>query len=243
MKTRSAGLVVLFPAVLGIAAAASLAGQSAAPPSKPMPSTTPAVAARLEAQDDVWQVDLVPTGTGFAVTKPVLEGNVYVFRVWPDRDLIRLPKARVKNMVRRTNDVGKELVYRIDLLPTGQMYSRDEPVLKGTTYQFHRWAGNTLLSARQTDVKKITKISGADAFRLYLELFGAKPIGNLAMEGPRSSPQDNQPSGAASAFSGDQGLPPGNWIYQGVPGVTDAWAPPSAVVAYPGDVPKAPQPR
>jgi len=241
-RTISGGLAVLFLAALSIAAGASAAGQSTAPPSKPMASTTPAMP-HLEAQDDVWQIDLVPTGTGFAVTKPVLEGNVYVFRVWPDRDLIRLPKARVKNMVRRTSDVGKGLVYRIDLLPTGQMYSRDEPVLKGTTYQFHRWAGGTLLSARQTDVKKITKIAGADAFRLYLELFGAKPIGNLAMEGPRSSPQDNQPSGASSAFSGDQGLPPGNWIYQGVPGVTDAWAPPSAVVAYPGDVPKAPQPR
>ena len=35
----------------------------------------------------------------------------------------------------------------------------------------------------------------------------------------------------------------GNWSYQGQPGVTDAYAPPSAVVSSPGDVPKAaPQP-
>src|SRR4051794_22879814 len=199
MRKPSPGLVALL--LGGLTVAASAVGQSAAPPSKPAASTTPAIAAHLEAQDDVWQVDLVPTGTGFAVTKPVLEGNAYVFRAWPDRLLVRLPKARVKNMVRRTNDVGKELVYRIDLVPTGQIYSRDEPVLKGTNYQFHRWAGGTLLSARQTDVKKITKIAGADAFRLYLELFGAKPIANLAMEGPRSAPQNSQQSGAASAFS------------------------------------------
>jgi hypothetical protein len=240
MKTRTPS--VLAAVFAALSAAAFAAGQTSAP-SRPSSAATPSAPHPLEAQDDVWQIDLVPTGTGFAVSKPVLEGNVYVFRVWPERDLIRLPKSRVKKMVQRTNEIGKELVYRIDLVPTGQMYSRDEPVLKGTSYQFHRWAGGTLLSARQSDVKKITKIAGADAFRLYLELFGAKPIGNLAMEGPRSSPQDSQPSGAASAFSGDQGLPPGNWIYQGVPGVTDAWAPPSAVVAYPGDVPKAPQPR
>jgi len=240
MKTRTPS--VLAAVFAALSAAAFAAGQTSAP-SRPSAAATPAAPHPLEAQDDVWQIDLVPTGTGFAVSKPVLEGNVYVFRVWPERDLIRLPKSRVKKMVQRTNEIGKELVYRIDLAPTGQMYSRDEPVLKGTSYQFHRWAGGTLLSARQSDVKKITKIAGADAFRLYLELFGAKPIGNLAMEGPRSSPQDSQPSGAANAFSGDQGLPPGNWIYQGVPGVTDAWAPPSAVVAYPGDVPKAPQPR
>jgi hypothetical protein len=233
MKTRPA-LLVFGIALLSLAAIA--AGQAPLPP----PAGTPAAVPHpLEGQDDVWQIDLVPTGTGFAVTKPVLEGDVYVFRVWPDREVIRLPKARVKKMVRRTNEIGKELVYRIDLLPTGQIYSRDEPVLKGNNYQFHRWAGGALLSAKQSDVKKITKLAGPEAFRVYLELFGAKPIGNLAMQGPR----DTQPAGSTSAFSQDQGLPPGNWIYQGVPGVTDAWAPPSAVVAYPGDVPKAPQPR
>jgi hypothetical protein len=34
-----------------------------------------------------------------------------------------------------------------------------------------------------------------------------------------------------------------NWIYYGTPGVDEAWSPASAEVAYPGDVPKAPQPR
>ena len=33
---------------------------------------------------------------------------------------------------------------------------------------------------------------------------------------------------------------PSNWIYQGAPGITDAYAPANAVVASPGDVPKAP---
>ena len=38
-------------------------------------------------------------------------------------------------------------------------------------------------------------------------------------------------------------MAPSNWIFNGVPGVTDAWAPPSAVVASPGDVPRARDPR
>jgi hypothetical protein len=41
----------------------------------------------------------------------------------------------------------------------------------------------------------------------------------------------------------DPTMAPSNWIFNGVPGVTEAWAPPSAVVASPGDVPRARDPR
>src|SRR4030095_15823531 len=41
----------------------------------PAPAPTPAMPLEL------YQVDLVPTGTGFAVTKPVQEGDVWVFQV------------------------------------------------------------------------------------------------------------------------------------------------------------------
>ena len=195
---------------------------------------------------ELWQVDLNPSGTGFAVTKPELQGDVYVFRVWPDRSLVRLPKSRVKNMARRTKDIQNEVLYRIDLAPTGQMVARDNPVLKGNTYQFHSWKEGTLMSLRQTDVKAITPIKGMDAFQIHLQQLGIKPTGNLPMQGANSvsvvggapAPAD---SGAAAGSGFSEG--PTNWIYQGVPGVTDAWAPPSAVVAAPGDVPKAPEPH
>jgi len=208
---------------------------------------TPSLAtqARVAGAFELWQIDLNPTGTGFAVTKPVLEGNVYVFQVWPDRAVVRLPKARVKNMVRRTKDIENEVIYRIDLLPSGQMVARDNPVKKGSTYEFHTWKGGTLMSLRQTDVKAITPVKGMDAFPIHLQQLGIKKTGDLPMQGARSvtvgggAPSNTQDSAAASSVS--EG--PYNWIYQGVPGVTDAWAPPSAVVASPGDVPKAPDPH
>ena len=124
------------------------------------------------------------------------------------------------------------------------MYSRDEPILKGATYRFHTWREGTLMSLRPGDVKKITRVTGLDAFKIHMEQLGAKAIGHLPMEGGSAS---TLPSSAADA-AGGAGAPAGNqtptnWIYQGVPGVTDAWAPPSAVVASPGDVPKAPEPH
>ncbi len=189
---------------------------------------------------EVYQIDLVPTGSGFALTKPVLEGDVYVFKVWPDRATVRLPKSKVKNMVRRTKDVNDQVAYQIDLVPSGQIFARDNPTLKGTTYEFHRWRGGALMSVRKSDVQKITRVAGLDAFRLYLQLFGAKPIDNLPMEGGTAT------MAPAAPPPGSEGVVPGqptNWLYFGVPGVTDAWAPPPAVVSSPGDVPKAPDPQ
>jgi hypothetical protein len=214
------------------------------PPPKPQPPPGAELGMKPEPPPEIWQIDLVPTGSGFTVTKPVLEGDTWVFKVWPDRNVVRLPKSKVKNMVRRTKDVDNEVVYRIDLVPTGQMYARDEPVSKGGTYQFHRWMGGALMSVRPGDVKKITKLKGMDAFRVHMEQLAAKPIGDLPMQGERSAPAaSGQPGNEPGSMASAQGQPPGNWIYQGVPGVTDAWAPPSATVAYPGDVPKAPEPH
>ena len=188
---------------------------------------------------ELYQVDLVPTGTGFAVTKPVLQGDVWVFQVWPDRSTVRLDKSKVKTITPRTKQLQSETAYRIDLAPTGEMFSRDNPVLKGTTYSFHRWRGGDLMSLRQTDVKKITRLTPTEIFQAHLQYFGPKPIGNLPMEGgtvvnmpePAQVAPVEDPSGAQN---------PSNWIYYGTPGMDDAWAPGNAVVASPGDVPKAP---
>jgi hypothetical protein len=194
---------------------------------------------------EIYQIDLVPSGAGFALTKPVLEGDVYVFKVWPDRATVRLPQSRVKKMVRRTKDINDEVLYQIDLVPSGQMYARENPTRKGTTYVFHTFRDGTLMSLRQADVQKVTRLTGLDAFKVHMQQLGATQIDNLPMGSgsvtvnvPAAPPDAPQGQSAAGA-----GQPPGNWIYYGVPGVTDAWAPPAAVISAPGDVPKAPEPH
>jgi hypothetical protein len=198
---------------------------------------------------DIWQIDLNPSGTGFALTTPVEEGNFWVFKVWPDRSTVRLPKSRVKKMVRRTRDISSEVLYQIDLVPTGQMYCRDVPVQKGGTYQFHAYTGGTLMSVREKDVQRVVKVTGLDAFKIHLQQYGAAAVGNLPMQGggtvkvlneapnPPSPSQSQQPY---EAGGGQGGL---SWIYTGLPGVTDAWAPPSAVVSSPGAPPMAAEPK
>jgi hypothetical protein len=234
-------LVLVFAALL---LAAGAKGQQ---PQSGQPKPKPEVGMRTQAAEDpleIYQIDLNPSGTGFALTRPVLEGDVYVFKVWPDRATVRLPRSRVKKMVRRTQDINGEVLYQIDLVPSGLMYARENPELKGGTYVFHTWREGKLLSVRQTDVKKITRVTGLEAFKIHLQQLGAKAIGNLAMEGggsvrviPAGPPPDAQGSAA------DSSTRPGNWIYDGVPGVTEGWAPPNAVVSSPGDVPKMPEPH
>ncbi len=75
-------------------------------------------------------------------------------------------------------------------------------------------------------LKKVMHLKGRPAFKAKEEELGAALIDNLAMEG-----------GTAHVIPA-----PGNWIYQGKPDVTDAYAPANATVASPGDVPKAPAP-
>lgn len=214
--------------VLGVLTLASVARAQ-----QPAPAPTPVGPLEL------YQIDLVPTGTGFALTKPVLQGDVWVFQVWPDRSTVRLAQSKVKAITPRTKQLQSETAYRIDLAPTGEIFSRDNPALKGTTYTFHRWRGGDLMSLRQTDVKKITRLTPTEIFQAHLQYFGAKPIGNLPMEGG-TAVMPAQPAPVEDA-SGAQS--PNNWIYYGTPGMDDAWAPGNAVVASPGDVPKAPPPH
>ena len=232
MRTRHAG--ALFALVLILVASAN--GQQAKQPEvgmKPRAAEEPL---------DIWQIDLNPSGTGFALTTPVLQGDVYVFKVWPDRATVRLKKARVKKMVRRTKDVNNEVIYQFDLNPAGQVYSREVPVQRGTSVEYKSWHQGTLMALRQADVKKVSKVAGLDAFKIHLQLLGAKAIGNLPMEGGGTVTVINErPAPAPEAA--DPTMAPSNWIFNGVPGVTEAWAPPSAVVASPGDVPRARDPR
>jgi hypothetical protein len=239
---RPVGILVLVSLALALGVQAQQASDQKPVLQRPMEMQT-------EEPLDIWQIDLNPSGTGFALTTPKDEGNSYVFKVWPDRAVVHLPKSRVKKMVRRTKDVTGEVIYQIDLVPTGVRYSREEPTLKGNTYLFHAYHGGTLMSLRQEDVKQVTRVSGMDAFKIHLQQYGAKANANLPMQGGGSvtvigaEPGGGQaaPPAEPGSEAAAQNLPPGNWIYQGVPGVTDAWAPPSATVAYPGDVPKMPE--
>jgi len=236
MTSRSVGALLSLTLIAATAATAQPAPSS-------QPTGRPVLGTKAEVPLDIWQIDLIPTGSGFALTTPVLEGDVYVFRVWPDRDIVRLPKSRVKKMVRRTKDINDEVLWQIDLAPTGKMYSRDEPAMKGGTYVFHSWVEGTLMSVRQADVQKVTRLKGLDAFKVHLGLLGTKEIGNLPMEGGGKtvvlSEAPARPAGAEPPARAEQG----NWLYFGVPGVTDAWAPPNAVVAAPGEPPKAAPPH
>jgi hypothetical protein len=82
---------------------------------------------------------------------------------------------------------AEEVLYQIDLVPSGKLVSRDQPVLKGANYLFHEFPRGTLISLRKSTVKQITRMSPkAAAF--------ANPktrlvrIGDLAFQGPRSGP-------------------------------------------------------
>jgi hypothetical protein len=210
---------------------------------RPLLAQAPAAAASPGAPRaplEIWQVDLVPTGSGFAVTKPVLDGDAWVFKAWPDRADVRVPKSKIKKITPRTKQLKNEVIYRLDLAPSGTMLARDKPVLKGTTYTFHAWQGGSLMSLRQSDVKGVARLNESELFQVHLQRFGLKPIGHLAMEGGTAIVIPAGDAANAGASSGGS-EPVYNWIYEGTPGIDDAWAPPSAVVAYPGDVPKAPE--
>jgi hypothetical protein len=191
----------------------------------------------------IYRVDLVPTGFGFAMNEPVLEGDVWVFRSLPDRALTRVPKAKVKTITRWSTDYSKEVVYQVELIPTGSVLAREEPVKKGgRIYVFTTWRQGTLLSVNVEDVKNVSRLTGFPAFKAeMLELgvvvletetthAGFKHTADSPAPGPASSP--------ASAGSPGQG----NWTYQGTPGSSDAYAPGNATVAKPGDTPMMPQP-
>jgi hypothetical protein len=225
----------LLAAAALILAVGTLGAQAAAP----APEGSPAAP---KASLEIWQVDLVPTGSGFAVTKPVLDGDAWVFKAWPDRASVRVPATKIKKITPRTRQLKNEVIYKLELAPTGTMLARDKPVLKGTTYTFHAWQGGSLMSLRQPDVKSVARLTEAEMFQVHLQRFGLKPIGHLAMEGGTAVviPAPGESGASAGEYTGG-GETPYNWIYEGTPGIDDAWAPPSAVVAYPGDVPKAPE--
>jgi hypothetical protein len=233
MKLRVASLalfVSLAPAVLG--------QQPAAPSSA---SAAPAVDPKLI----IYQIDLVPIGSMFAMGEPALEGDTYVFVALPERTQMKLPKGKVKSVARWSGDYSKEVVWRVELAGSAGMHlTRSEPVKKGKNWVAYIFKNGTLVSVPETDVVKITRLTGAEAFKAE-----QIALGLIVLEGESMTPGFK--GGNAPVNAGVPGAPasaaspggPGNWTYQGQPGASDAYAPAGGTVAKPGDVPMAPTPR
>ena len=80
---------------------------------------------------------------------------------------------------------AEEVLYQIELIPSGKLISRDTPVLKGTNYLFHQYLTGTLISIRKSTVKQITRMTPAEVAAANPTKI--VPIRDLAFQGPRST--------------------------------------------------------
>ena len=209
-----------------------------------------ACAPMLSAQDYMYKIDLIPSGAMISMSQPMLEGNSYVFRSWPDGATSDVPYNMVRNITRLTGNREGLVAYRIDLNPSGMVLARDNPEARGSMYVFHTWRDNTLISVRAADIKGITTLTGEQAFWAEQAQLGEKRIGTLAMQGNAHVITLDTPANANSSQAGPtststlngagiSGAPAyGNWTYQGTPGVSDAWSPANATMR--GGVPTMP---
>lgn len=232
--------VVSLAVLLSLASA--LEGQQPAAPAGAAPAAAPAAEPRII----VYKIELVPAGFMFAMNEPVLDGDSYVFRALPERTEMKLPKVKVKSVARWSTDYSKEVVWRVDLAGSaGTHLARNEPVKKGKNWVAYTWKNNTLVSVPETDVVKITRLTGADAFKAE-----QLALGLIVLEGESMTPgfkggnaPVNAPASGAPPAGANAPGPGSNWTYQGQPGATDAYAPAGGTVAKPGDTPMVPTPR
>ncbi len=211
-----------------------------------------ACALALPAQQTMYRIKLNPSGAMIALDKPVLLNGKYVFHAWPHGEQTALRQAVVLSVAPLTGP--QKPIYQVDLTPSGQVFARDNPVVKGNTLVFHSYRAGTLMSLRQSDVLKVTMLTGDDAFWAEQRMDGEALDGNLAIQGTSHVVQIGTPALSNSSQGGPRnlssisgagtpginGAPAGNWSYQGTPGTADAWGPANATVANPGDVPTMP---
>ena len=211
-----------------------------------------ACALALPAQQSMYRLKLNPSGSMISLDKPVLLHGKYVFHAWPHGEQTALRQAVVLSVAPLTGP--QKTIYQVDLAPSGRLFARDNPVLKGTSYVFHTYRDGTLQSLRQTDVVRVTALTGDAAFWAQQGIEGESAIGDLAIQGtdkvvvigtpPASNSSQAGPRNmnevSGSGTPGISGAPAGNWSYQGTPGTADAWGPANATVASPGDVPTMP---
>ena len=207
-----------------------------------------ACAFALQGQVNMFRIELVPSGAMVSMDEPVLKNGMYVFTSWPERLPTKLKSMRVRKITRLTGAV-RETVYQVELIPSGTVLAKDNPVLKGNTYVLRTWRDGKCMSLRQADVRKINALTGDKAFWAQQAVLGESQIGSLGMQGtanvveiggpvaPVGSSQAG-PSSLSNAGTNNSAGSSNNWYYGGTPGVSDAWAPANATVAHPGDVPR-----
>jgi len=90
--------------------------------------------------------------------------------------------------------------YQIDLVPTGKMLSKDQPVLRGSTYLFHSYPNGTLMSLRRSEVKLVTQVTP----ELTNPNTGVIQIGTLAMQGGSTQAGPKNASTVKAKSTGQQ---------------------------------------
>jgi hypothetical protein len=200
-----------------------------------------ASALALEGQQNMFRIELVPTGRMVSLNEPTLVNGSYLFQAWPDGETTRLPQNVVRRITRITGKYEDMTVYQVMFYGGGFALARDIPLSKSGMFVFHTWRSNTLTSVRKSEVEKIGTLTGDQAFWVEQGQAGEALIGNLAMEGTAqviaigTPPGGGSQAGRNSASSlnqgapqGISGAPQGNWLYQGTPGVSDAYSPANA---------------
>jgi hypothetical protein len=139
-----------------------------------------ACAATLRGQDAMFKVELVPTGAMFAMTEPTLNGDVYVFRAWPDGAAKSLRQSKVRTITRVPT---YDTLYKVDLIPSGAVTAKDKPALVGNTYVFHSWRDGTYMSVRKADTRRISELTGDKAFWVAEGQKGEVEAGHLPGKG------------------------------------------------------------
>lgn len=187
---------------------------------------------------NLYKIELATTGGAMvSLNQPTLVNGNYVFYAWPDGGKTAVRQAMVKRITLLTG-AAAETVYRIDLVPSGTVFAKDKPTLKGGAYIFHAWRGGALGSLRASDVQSITRLTGDDAFWAEQRLTGEVSIGGpLSMQGGGKvvvigAPERPSAQAGPQNVSGISGAPTyGNWQYQGTPGTSDAYGPANATMS------------
>lgn len=237
-------LIMLYRVVAAAGAVAlAVALQAQQPRQIQQPQQQQPAGPRAQMQEPpivIYRIDLVPTGFAFAMNEPKLEGDVWVFRSLPDKTLERVPKARVKAITRKSTDFDKEVVWQVEVAGGGKHLVGKEPEKKGRNYLVVSWKNGVLFSIPESDVLKITRLTGKAAWRAEMEALGV-----VVLEGETTAAGFKHTADAPKSGPAAPGAPApgsGNWTYQGTPGVSDAYAPGNATVARPGDTPMMPEP-
>ena len=197
----------------------------------------------VEGQQNMFRIELVPTGRMISLNEPTLVNGSYLFQAWPDGETTGLPQNVVRKITRITGKYEDMTVYEVMFYGGSFALARDIPVAKNGMFVFHTWRSGMLTSVRKSDVEKIGTLTGNQAFWVEQGQAGEALIGNLAMEGTAQVISIGTPPGGGSQAgrsnmsslnqgnSGISGAPQGNWLYQGTPGVSDAYSPANATMS------------